>query len=73
MIASAGMNWKPAVVVLGIVVGAWLILRPADLSPPRVKLDEAELVRVISHGESVALVDHVGKEGWTIALFTADW
>ena len=65
------MNWKRAAIILGIVAGAWLILRRGDLERPTAKLEEAELVQVISHGESVDLTDHVGKQGWTVVEFTA--
>ena len=60
-------------IAAGAVVGAWLILRRPELKPPTGKLDRAELVRVISHGERVTLDDQVARDGWTIVEFSAEW
>lgn len=67
------MKGKRLAIIAAILFGAWLILRQGDLTPPTARLDEAELVRIISHGERVLLRDHVAKQGWTIVEFSADW
>lgn len=67
------MNWKRLMIVLAVLVVGWLMLRAKPLEPPTTRLDEADLERVISQGESVDLTVHVAERGWTVVEFTADW
>ena len=67
------MSWKRLMIVLAVLVTAGLMLRGAPLEPPTTRLDEADLKRVISQGDSVNLADHVGARGWTVVEFAADW
>ena len=67
------MNWKRLMIVVAVLGAGMLMLRGRPLEPPTAKLEEAELVRVISRGDSVDLADQVGKRGWTVVEFAADW
>ncbi|MEM7203246.1 MAG: hypothetical protein AAF628_23490 [Planctomycetota bacterium] len=58
--------------VLGVALAAFGCSSEVR-GPEGPKLDQDELVATISHGEAVALEDHLAANKWTLFEYTADW